>query len=790
MSDISRSKHFILFKYLTPILVATALTVIYLISRHNYKLFHSLADGVSIVIASCAFTIIWNSRRSVDNNYFLYAGISFLFFAILDLMHLLGNKGMGVFPEFGNLGPEFYIASRYVLSTSLITAPLFINRKLNTTLMFTAYSLGTLLILLSILYWRTFPVCLVEGVGLTPFKVISDYIICLILLGAIGLLLVNRRSFDGRVLRIIVSSLILSIATGLTFTLYTDPFGVTNMFGHLFQIASFYLIYLAFIETILTKPQEILFRKLTQHKETLTQNVQQLDKANAELNLEMAERRRAETELRESEAKYRNLFENITEGVHFWQLVSDDDGNIRTWRLVDANPPALKSWGKVTLDEIRGKGPDEIFGPGATERYLPVVRKIMSEGIPHCYEDYFPQLDTYLQCTSVPFGDYFITTDTDITAIRKTSEELRLALAKAEEGDRLLSALMEHAPEGIAMFDAELNVIRISRYGQEMLGPALIDRLMPDGIVPKAVFHADGETPMAFADLPLVRAVQGGEIVKDTEIVHLNSQGVQLPLLYNAGPIRDGVGRVIGGIVSWRDISDHKRAEEALRRSNQELQQFAYVASHDLQEPLRAIIGFLQLLQVRYGDKVDQKGRHYIDRTVKAGHRMQEMIRDLLNLSRVSNTESKFVPVDLNHVLRNVLDGLQRIILEKNADVVCGDLPDIEADPGQMQSLFQNLILNGLRYNQSPRPVIEVGSSVQDNFYRILIRDNGIGIAPKFHQRIFMVFQRLHTNGEYSGTGMGLAVCRKIVERHGGTIWVESEPDKGAVFCFTLPRNR
>jgi hypothetical protein len=637
-------------------LVVLALPLIYVISRHNYNLFHSLADGVSIVIASCTFLIIWTSRRSVDNHYFLYAGIAFLFFAILDLMHLLGNKGMGIFSEYGNLGPAFYIASRYLLSISLIIAPLFITRKLNTTLMFTAYTLATSLILLSILSWRIFPVCIVEGVGLTPFKVISDYIICLILLSAIGLLLVNRRAFDAGVLWKIVSSLVLAIATGLTFTLYTDPFGVTNLFGHAFQISSFYLVYLAFIETILIKPQEILFGKLQQNEETLTKNLQQLDRANVEL--------------------------------------------------------------------------------------------------------------------------------------KKTEEQLRLALARAEEGDRLLSALMEYAPEGITMIDAEFNVTRVSRYGQELLGHPQGNKITADGAVQKDIFDADGETPLAFADLPLVRAVRGGEIVKDTEIVQVNDRGVRLPLLCNAGPIRDGDGKVIGGIVAWRDISDHKRVEEALRRSNQELQQFAYAASHDLQEPLRAIIGFLQLLQDRYSDKVDEKGQSYIERTVKAGHRMQRMIKDLLNLSKVSNGETKFAPANLNQVVQDVLESLQTIVLEKKADIRCADLPTLEVDAAQMRSLFQNVILNGLRYNESPQPVIEIGSLVHDNLCRIFIRDNGIGIPPKFHQRIFMVFQRLHTDREYAGTGMGLALCKKIVERHGGTIWVESEGNEGATFYFTLPLSR
>jgi len=290
--------HFTWSQYRAAISAVLALPVIYFISRYNYSFFHSLADGVSIVIAACVFTIIWNSRHHVDNNYYLYTGIALLFFAFLDLMHLLGNKNMGVFAEYGNLGPAFYIASRYVLSISLVIAPLFINRKLNTALMFAVYSLATALILLSILYWRIFPVCIVEGVGLTPFKIISDYIICLILLGAIGLLITNRRSFDFRVLRIIVSSYVLFIATGLTFTLYVDPFGITNMVGHLLQIASFYMIYLAFIETSLTRPQQILFRKLEQNQERLTKNLQQLDQTNAELNQEIiTDRKRAEAAL-------------------------------------------------------------------------------------------------------------------------------------------------------------------------------------------------------------------------------------------------------------------------------------------------------------------------------------------------------------------------------------------------------------------------------------------------------------------------------------------------------------
>jgi len=340
--------HFTLSKYRTPTFLVLALLVLYVISRYNYNLFHSVADGVSIVIAACVFTIIWNGRRIVDNDYFLYVGIAFLFFAFWDLLHLLGNKDMGVFPQYGNLGPALYIVSRYILSISFLIAPLFINRKLNTTLMYAVYSLVTLLILLSIFSWHIFPVCIVDGVGLTPFKVVSDYIICLILLGAIGLLLINRRSFDSRVLLLIVSSITFSIATGLAFTLYADPFGIMNAIGHFFQIASFYLIYLAFIETSLIKPQDILYQKLKKNEEKLTEYVDQLNDANAVLKQEVAERKQAEEALLESHAKLemnlKGSIEVISETIerkgtytpgHHWRVVGLTSAISREMGLTD-----------------------------------------------------------------------------------------------------------------------------------------------------------------------------------------------------------------------------------------------------------------------------------------------------------------------------------------------------------------------------------------------------------------------------------------------------------------------
>jgi diguanylate cyclase (GGDEF)-like protein len=416
--------YFTLPKYRTAIFLVLALPLLYFISRYNYLLFHSLADGVSIVIATCVFTIIWNGRRIVDNDYFLYVGIAFLFFAFWDLMHLLGNKNMGVFPKYGNLGPALYIVSRYILSISLIIAPLFINRKLNTTLMYAAYSLVTLLVLLSIFYWQIFPVCIVEGVGLTTFKVVSDYIICLILLGAIGLLLINRQSFDFRVLWIIVSSIILSVATGLAFTLYADPFGIMNAIGHFFQIASFYLIYHAFIETSLTKPQDILYQKLKQNEEKLAENLKQLSDVNAELKQEIGERKRAEVALRESENQYHSLFENMLDGFAYCKMLYDEQDSPVDFVYLDVNAAFKQLTGLI---DVVGKKVTEVI-PGIKElnpELFESYGRVALTGKPEKFEiDFKPLAKSLSISVYSPAKEYFVAVFDDITEHKLYKEKL------------------------------------------------------------------------------------------------------------------------------------------------------------------------------------------------------------------------------------------------------------------------------------------------------------------------------------------------------------------------------
>jgi len=245
------------------------------------------------------------------------------------------------------------------------------------------------------------------------------------------------------------------------------------------------------------------------------------------------------------------------------------------------------------------------------------------------------------------------------------------------------------------------------------------------------------------------------------------------------------------------DLTERLKMEEILKktlvdleRSNAELQQFAYVASHDLQEPLRAAVGFLQLIESRYAGQLDEKGHHYIERAVAAGHRMQGLINDLLSLSRVNTQALVLERTDLNEIVQAVLENLNPIIQEKKARISYAPLPLLRVDRNQMVSLFQNLLANALKYNHDQIPEIEIRCEEEGESCRFYVRDNGIGIDPQFHDRIFMIFQRLHTRQEYSGTGIGLALCKKIVERHNGCIRVDSRKGEGATFSFTLPKER
>jgi PAS domain S-box-containing protein len=249
-------------------------------------------------------------------------------------------------------------------------------------------------------------------------------------------------------------------------------------------------------------------------------------------------------------------------------------------------------------------------------------------------------------------------------------------------------------------------------------------------------------------------------------------------------------------LINLRDLTEGKRNMARIERLDaslaimeEDLQQFAYVASHDLQEPLRMVTSFTQLLEERYGEMLDEKGRQYIAYAVDGARRMQRLILDLLSFSRIQTHGRPFAAVDMEKAFLQSLRDLKLQVDNENASVTCDPLPVIQADGHQVRLVWHHLLDNALKFRQESTPRIHVSAQKRENGWCFRMRDNGIGIDPRFRDKVFVLFQRLHGREEYPGTGIGLALCKKVITRHGGRIWFEPGPGEGTDFCFVLPEH-
>jgi PAS domain S-box-containing protein len=351
-------------------------------------------------------------------------------------------------------------------------------------------------------------------------------------------------------------------------------------------------------------------------------------------------------------------------------------------------------------------------------------------------------------------------------------------------------SLLEVAPDPIVIVDMHGAIAIVNRqteltfgYAREELLGQPVELLVPDDL--RAVHTAHRQR---YTTEPRTRPMGVG-----LELFGRRKDGSRFPVEISLSPLHAGSETLIVSII--RDITSRKQAEERLRaaaaeleRSNRELEQFAYVASHDLQEPLRMVASYTQLLARRYKGKLDADADEFIGFAVDGARRMQELINDLLTYSRVGSRALELQSVDTACVVDRVVADLAGAIQDGGGQVTHDELPTIRADAIQIQQLFQNLIANGIKFRRPDvRPEVHVSARRSHDAWTFAVTDNGIGIERQYLERIFVLFQRLHSRAEYPGTCIGLAICKKIVERHAGTLTVQSEPGRGTTFVFTLP---
>ena len=372
-------------------------------------------------------------------------------------------------------------------------------------------------------------------------------------------------------------------------------------------------------------------------------------------------------------------------------------------------------------------------------------------------------------------------------------KELEEARMKTEmiAWDRLaeIDGIYDSSPIGLCTLDKDLRYIRINENLARINGFPAIKHI---GKTPREIIPTMSEKieSMAKKTLKTGRSIMGVEM----EGITPSMPGVLRTWIVQSVPFKDIDGNVIGISFSVLEITEMKKAQKELfetvkklKLSNEELQRFAYVVSHDFKEPLRMVLSFTQLLQSRYEGEFDNEADEFIGFIIEGSKRMERLLDDLLTYSRITTTEEKYSEIDLNKIIEDSIYPLKLIIEDNNVEITWDHMPTILINRTQMIHVFQNLITNAIKFRNNKTPKIHISVKLERDQWIFGVSDNGIGIDPHYHKRIFEVFQRLHRRDEYDGTGMGLFLTKKIIEGHNGHIWVESEEGKGSTFYFTLP---
>ncbi|HZR45576.1 MAG TPA: ATP-binding protein [Candidatus Manganitrophaceae bacterium] len=351
--------------------------------------------------------------------------------------------------------------------------------------------------------------------------------------------------------------------------------------------------------------------------------------------------------------------------------------------------------------------------------------------------------------------------------------------------------LIESAPDAIVIVNGEGLILQVNGetvkmfgYQREEILHQPVERLLPERFRSKHIGHRD-----TYRQLPQIRHMGAGP-----NLYGLRKDGSEFPVEIRLSPVKVQEKIVVISVI--RDITERRIVEDALHLQKKlleekvrEMDDFIHVVSHDLKEPLRGIDAYAGFLLEDYAERLDDEGKRYLNTLRGSALQLNHLIRDLLTLASISRKASTYTHVQLEKVLADVQRNLEFSIQQKKAEIrVQSTLPVVYCDPTQIREVFNNLLSNAIKFNHAAPPIVEITAREEHDFHHVSVRDNGIGIEPRYQKQIFGLFERLHRQEEFEGTGAGLAICRKIIERIGGKIWVESEPEQGSTFFITLPK--
>jgi PAS domain S-box-containing protein len=498
----------------------------------------------------------------------------------------------------------------------------------------------------------------------------------------------------------------------------------------------------------------------------------ELEQKVKELEKETAERRQVEEALRESEEKFRITFENAVDAI-FW-------ADPETGLIINCNKAAEILLEK-TRDEIIGHHQTAIHPPDKAEYYSSMFRRHIEKS--GCVDDEAEVvakskkiIPVHITASVTLVGGKAIIQGIfrDITEYKRTEQELR-------DNEKKYSTLVENSLTGIYI-DQDGQIVFANNRFAEIYGYRREDLVGIESW--RLVYPGDRD----LTDQVRERRLKGEDAPSEYEARGLRKDGKTIWIRRRNTRIEyDGRPAILGNIV---DITREKHAEEELLKINEELKNFVHIVSHDLRTPIVSVLGFSSRLLKNYRQQLGKKGQSYLEQIKASAHRMEALISDLGALSKIGQVVSTFEDVSSYEIVKDATSELQQRLKQRRIEVVVApDLPTIYCDRGRIYQVFENLLVNAIKFVANTKnPKIEVGYDDSGDYHQFYVRDNGIGIDPKHHRKIFQMFQRLKEIDDDEGTGLGLAIVDRIVKKHGGRVWVESEKGKGAIFYFSLPK--
>lgn len=816
------------------------LLFVYFTSLYSYLLFHSIAEIFSIIIAGGVFLIGWNSRKYMKNSFFLILGISSLFIGIIDLVHTLSYSGMNIFLDYdSNLPTSLWIAARYLQAGSFLIASILIKRSIKPVYLFFAY-FCILIVLLSLIFNNIFPICYFEGIGLTLFKVVSEYIINLILFVCLLIIIKNRTEFDKKIYILIISSIIAIMIAELSFTFYISVYGISNFVGHMFKIIAFYLLYRSIIQIGIEEPFDLLFRKI-----------------------------------KRSELELKNIIKHSGAGI----TVLDENG-----KYLLVNEKAASELGGKPQDFI-GKTLTDIFPKKLADEYLNSNRELIRNGINRSYQRTFdlPSGKKTYWVVEQPLEDIdekyssLLSVATDITEKINSEELLR-------EAEHRYRTTFEQSPDGIIILDldtlraVEFNdaVCKMLNYTHKEFEKLSINDYDAIEDTSETKKHVEKVLKEGRDDFETKFRTKNGEIKdiyvtaktitlsgkqyfqsifrditerKKTEeeirnlskfpsenpnpvlrvnierVIYTNKTGKNLFNIDNRNLVpkvlEDSIknalfnkeiqefdanlnGRTYTLVVTpvenmnyvniyGMDITERKKAEERLS-------QLISTVSHELRTPITVLLMSLEYLTKHKGtlrEDLEQKLMDGISRNVQL---LNQLAEDILLISRVDENrlELEWKEYSPFEIINEILYLMEPIGKEKNVDfeVDVDNQIQLRGDPKRIDQLFRIIIDNAIKYSMENSEVKIQAIEKYQGKYNInehpgvlfQFKDYGHGIPKEDLPHIFERFFRSSNVIEIAGTGLGLAIAKDIIEAHKGNIFVESELEKGTTFHLFLPK--